>query len=164
MAFAASAPCAGAGGGGGGGSGGSGGGATTPETPSAGGGGGGGAATSGSGSGSPRAAFVAGLSDSASQSERCALGSTLRLECEEGGTADGLTNADDEEDERRGERSLTSYDSGSTSCTSWANLTLFLGLAFCGTFPGMGLETTKLGAWPGAPPLQLVQVFFPQRL
>ena len=36
-----------------------------------------------------------------------------------------------------------------SSCTSWANLTLILGLAFCGTLPGSGLETTKAGRFAG---------------
>ena len=50
---------------------------------------------------------------------------------DDGGTVDGLINPDEEDGaERSGERSLASYDSGSTSCTSWANLTLILGLAF----------------------------------
>ena len=48
---------------------------------------------------------------------------------DEGGTANGLTNAEDEDADLSGDLSLTSYDSGSTSCTSWANLTLILGLS-----------------------------------
>ena len=34
---------------------------------------------------------------------------------DDGGTADGLTAVEDDEADRKGERSLESYDSGSTS-------------------------------------------------
>ena len=144
------------------GGGGSGGGATTSEIGSAGGGGGGGTAASGSGSGSPRAALVAGVSDSGSGDKnlrteprspssapsaapskgadtRGAIGAwspagapklngaptaaTSEAGADVGGTADGLISPNKEDGaERSGERSRASYDSGSTSCTSWTNL------------------------------------------